>query len=172
MIHLITTCSKSKTTSSGNTVFPYSIGDIDIAMSAWRTLVLKPCQELVTSQLYLGMHWSRAIEVALRHKKQVELWVLSAGLGLRHVTDPSVPYEATFSSMSFSASDIWQKLTESPPLPGRFTSLLHLMLTHPDDTYVVAGSPVYLNAVEADLMAGTAMLKNASQQLQIVTSKA
>lgn len=44
------------------------------------------------------------------------------------------------------------------------------MQARPDDRFVVAASPVYLRAVESDLLAGREALC-APEQLQIVTSK-
>lgn len=45
------------------------------------------------------------------------------------------------------------------------------MQARPDDRFVVAASPVYLRAVEADLLAGRDALRT-PEQLQVVTSKA
>lgn len=44
------------------------------------------------------------------------------------------------------------------------------MQARPDDRFVVAVSPVYLRAVESDLLAGRAALSR-PEQLQVVTSK-
>lgn len=44
------------------------------------------------------------------------------------------------------------------------------MQERPDDRFVVAASPVYLRAVESDLLAGRDALR-APEQLQVVTSK-
>lgn len=44
------------------------------------------------------------------------------------------------------------------------------MQARPDDRFVVAASPVYLRAVESDLLAGRGALRT-SEQLQVVTSK-
>lgn len=96
--------------------------------------------------------------------------MISAGLGLLHVSDPVVPYEATFSSMPFSHSRLWESLTACPPAERRYASLRTLMQARPDDRFVVAASPVYLHAVEADLLAGRDALRT-PEQLQVVTSK-
>ncbi|ELC6355107.1 tgtA5 cluster protein 2 [Enterobacter hormaechei] len=98
------------------------------------------------------------------------MWVISAGLGLLHVSDPVVPYEATFSSMPFCHRTHWERLTTRPPAERRCTSLRALMQARPDDRFVVAASPVYLRAVETDLLAGRGELTT-SEQLQVVTSK-
>ncbi|MDF3613753.1 tgtA5 cluster protein 2, partial [Enterobacter hormaechei] len=44
------------------------------------------------------------------------------------------------------------------------------MQERPDDRFVVVASPVYLRAVESDLLAGRDALR-APEQLQVVTSK-
>lgn len=57
-----------------------------------------------------------------------------------------------------------------PPAERRCASLKTLMHARPDDRFVVAASPVYLRAVESDLLAGRGGL-SAPEQLQVVTSK-
>ncbi|MCH2683689.1 tgtA5 cluster protein 2 [Leclercia adecarboxylata] len=96
--------------------------------------------------------------------------MLSAGLGLLHISDRVVPYEATFSSMRFSHRSMWSLLTSSPPMGRRCTSLRELMHQRPHDRFIVAASPVYLKAVEEDLYAGSNELASL-EQLTIVTSK-
>ncbi|EOG1818974.1 DUF6884 domain-containing protein [Enterobacter hormaechei] len=123
---------------------------------------------MTAGELYTGQHWSRAAAAAARNG--AEMWVISAGLGLLHVSDPVVPYEATFSSMPFCHRTHWERLTTRPPAERRCASLKTLMQAGPDDRFVVAASPVYLRAVESDLLAGRDVL-SAPEQLQIVTSK-
>ena len=122
----------------------------------------------IRDRLYTGQHWSRAAAAAARNG--AEMWVISAGLGLLHVSDPVVPYEATFSSMPFCHRTHWERLTTRPPAERRCTSLRTLMQAKPDDRFVVAASPVYLRAVESDLLAGRGELTT-PEHLQVVTSK-
>ncbi|EPK3140283.1 DUF6884 domain-containing protein [Enterobacter kobei] len=70
-------------------------------------------------ELYTGQHWSRAVAAAAR--SGAEMWILSAGLGLLHVSDPVVPYEATFSTMPFCHRTHWERLTTRPPSERRCT---------------------------------------------------
>lgn len=168
-VHLITTCTAGKTTPAGETMFPYQLQEVDAALSAWRNLLRDARPTLPAAQLYCGLHWSRALEMATRHSG-LELWIVSAGLGLRHATDPSVPYEATFRMMPFPGHEVWKGLTENPPLKGRCTSLSQLMGRFPADQFVVAASPHYLKAILMDLMQGKDNLDNASAQLTIVSS--
>lgn len=72
--------------------------------------------------------------------------------------------------MPFSHSRQWESLTTNPPAERRSDSLRTLMQARPDDRFVVAVSPVYLRAVESDLLAGRAALSR-PEQLQVVTSK-
>lgn len=169
-IHLITTCSRSKATPPGDTRFPYTETKPAAALAAWRETLSRAPVTGSTAALYCGLHSDRARAIAARHA-EVGLWFLSAGLGLRHATDPAVTYEATFHDLPYPAALHWAGLTYSPPLPGRQPSLTRLMQSSPGDKYVIAASPVYLAAVEDDLVAGAAALPEADRQLIIVTSK-
>ncbi|WP_230979152.1 hypothetical protein [Intestinirhabdus alba] len=51
-------------------------------------------------------------------------------------------------------------------------TLAELMHRRPLDQFVFAISPVYLSAVEDDILAGIPALRNADQQLKIATSQA
>lgn len=169
-IHLIVTCTKQKTLMAGDTIFPEE-RDAARAYGAWLERLEKAGNDhpsVTAGELYTGQHWSRAIAAAARTR--AELWIISAGLGFLHVTDPVVPYEATFADMPFSHREIWTHLTARPPTARYCPSLASLMQENPADRYVVAASPVYLRAVESDLHAGREALCS-PQQLSIVTSK-
>lgn len=169
-LHLITTCSRSKIAPAGNTRFSCAVTDPAAALAAWRdTVALAPVTG-ETASLYRGLHNARARAIADRYP-DVELWIVSAGLGLRHATDPAVAYEATFHDLAYPATRQWDGLTSHPPLPGRQPSLASLMQSCPDDRFVIAASPVYLTAISDDLLAGAKVLKDADRQLVIVTSK-
>ncbi|MFN6798260.1 hypothetical protein, partial [Proteus mirabilis] len=130
----------------------------------------RPGRVLETGELYRGAHWLRARGIAARWPG-IELWAMSAGLGLRHHTDPAVAYEATFHAMPFAPATVWGSLTARPPLAGRCASLAELMQRCPDDRFVIAGSPVYISAAEQDILAGVPALHDAAAQLIIVTSQ-
>lgn len=136
----------------------------------WRSLIdlqlASDVQTVQTLELYCGEHWSRALSTA--SMPEVELWVISAGLGLRHSNDPAIPYEATFHLMPHKLPEIWEYLTTNPPVPGRCSSLTELMKKNPNDKFIVAGSPVYVKAVELDIYKG---LQQTNADLTIVTSK-
>lgn len=169
-VHLIVACTRRKTVSAGDTVFPYE-HDAGNAYEVWLERLARARNDgaaITAGELYTGQHWTRAAAAAKR--TGAEMWVISAGLGLLHVSDLVVPYEATFSSMPFCHRTHWERLTTRPPSERRCTSLKTLMQARPDDRFVVAASPVYLRAVEADLLAGRNALR-APEQLQVVTSK-
>ena len=155
---------------AGDTVFPDE-RDARRAYGLWLERLAQArsgTSPMTAGELYTGQHWSRAAAAAARNG--AEMWVISAGLGLLHVSDPVVPYEATFSSMSFSHNRLWESLTTQPPAERRSASLKTLMQARPEDRFVVAASPVYLRAVESDLLAGRYTLC-APEQLTVVTSK-
>lgn len=169
-VHLIVTCTRRKTVPAGDAVFPYE-HDAGNAYEVWLERLARARNDgaaITAGELYTGQHWSRAAAAAKR--TGAELWVISAGLGLLHVSDPVVPYEATFSSMPFSHSRLWESLTACPPAERRYASLRTLMQSRPDDRFVVAASPVYLRAVDSDLYAGREALCT-PEQLVVVTSK-
>ncbi|HFK5727784.1 TPA: DUF6884 domain-containing protein [Enterobacter asburiae] len=169
-VHLIVTCTRRKTVPAGDAVFPDE-RDVERAYGLWLERLAQArrgSRPMTAGELYTGQHWSRAAAAAAHNG--AEMWVISAGLGLLHVSDPVVPYEATFTSMSFCHRTYWERLTTRPPSERRFYSLKTLMQTRPEDRFVVAASPMYLRAVESDLLAGRAALRS-PDQLQIVSSK-
>lgn len=169
-VHLIVTCTRRKTVAAGETVFPSEL-DASRAYEEWLERLVKASREtpaMTAGEVYTGQHWRRATAAAAR--KGAELWIISAGLGLLHVTYRVVPYEATFTSMPFSTRTIWAKLTSQPPGPRRCASLHSLMQQRPHDQFVLAASPVYLRAIEEDLCAGRDALSS-PERLTIVTTK-
>lgn len=172
-LHLITTCTLRKAGSVADRVFPSAAATPDAALMAWHRLINQamsdPSNVRATGELYRGASWQRARSIASR-RDGIELWAMSAGLGLRHHSDPAVTYEATFHTMPFEPGEIWALLTERPPLPGRCNSLARLMQSCPDDRFVIAGSPVYVSAAERDILAGIPALRDPGQ-LTIITSK-
>lgn len=171
-IHLITTCSRSKSAAPGSRVFPYHIASLSAAMSAWQALLNSESSDAkrTTAELYCGTHWKRALSVTTCWP-ETELWVISAGLGLRHSSDSALPYEATFHAMTHTPAAVWESLTTQPPLPGRCASIAELMQRYPGDGYVIAGSPVYISAAEKDIINGLDSLHSVQAQLTVVTSR-
>lgn len=174
-LHLITTCTLRKARCAGDTVFPGDQGSLQAAGERWRQLLARAGENsrnvMPAGDLYRGAHWLRARNIVSRWPG-AELWALSAGLGLRHYADPAVSYEATFHTMPYPARDVWDLLTARPPLPGCCASLAELMHRYPHDRFVIAGSPVYISAIERDIQAGIPALSDAGGQLVVVTSQA
>lgn len=86
--------------------------DAGEAYARWQTILTQAGQDhdtMAAGELYTGQHWGRP--AAMSARTGTELWVLSAGLGLLHVTDPVVPYEATFAAMPFNHQALWDRLT-------------------------------------------------------------
>lgn len=173
--HLITSCAKGK-----NKLTPDSPAlDIQEGTSPENALRLwleqtQPGRNktlLAATDLYRGTHWSTAKEIQ-RSAQNVELWVISAGMGFLHSSDMVVPYEATFHQIPFSHAVWWQSLNNSFCTERRASSISNLMNLNPMDDYVIAGSPVYIKAVEHDVQEGLKALQNPVKQLTIITSKA
>jgi hypothetical protein len=174
-IHLITTCAKSKNGDVKDSIFPNDIIDIRQAFSEWSLMVRHRYQQrkdiTEAKNLYRGAHWKTALEIS-NHFPNVSLWVISAGLGLRHSSDPTMPYEASFSFMPHDSSDVWALHIREPILPGRICSLSELLGTHNADRFVLAASPLYLKAIEHDLLDGINKLSDPFTQVTIATTKA
>ncbi|HDZ1696170.1 Uncharacterised protein [Klebsiella pneumoniae] len=173
-IHLITTCAKRKAGPVHDTVFPYHTTDTEIAYQQWKSLVqsrFTTCDDDIkeTQNIYRSAHWSTAKSIATSNSR-ICLWVISAGLGLRHSSDPAIPYDATFTKTGKKSARIWEMLTSDPILPGKVPSLAELFGLYRRDIFIVAASPVYLNAVEDDLVKGVACLPCPGKQLRIASS--
>jgi len=152
-----------KTLAAGDTVFPED-RDAERTYGTWIQRLAKAANDspsVTAGELYKGQHWSRAVAAAARIR--TELWIISTGLGFLHATDPVVPYEATVADMPLCHRGMWEWLTARPPSKRRFNSLKTLMQTRPEDRFVVAASPMYLCAVESDLLAGRAALRSVRQ---------
>jgi len=175
IIHLITTCAKGKYGETGNSVFPDDMTDINETFSEWSRGLRHRYQQhngvTNTRSLYRGGHWQTALDICHLHPT-VSLWVISAGIGLRHSSDPALPYEASFSSMGKMAPEMWNLHTRNPILPGLMASLSELLSTCNTDRFILAASPLYLNAVEQDLLEGIRQLANPASQIAIATTKA
>ncbi|EOV8839310.1 tgtA5 cluster protein 2 [Cronobacter dublinensis] len=171
VIHLITTCS-SKAATPGSRVFSYHNTDLSIAMATSRALLNseRSAAKLTTAELYRGTHWKRAL-MAMTYWPETQLWVISAGLGLRHASDTALPYDATFHAKTHAPEAEWKSLTTQPLLPGRCTSIAELMCRYPGDCFVIAGSPVYISADEKDIVMDLNALDSAQVQLTVVTSQ-
>ena len=173
-IHLITTCSKSKNGECLETLQLSDFISIDEAHQVWKKRINARFEDrsciTETRNLYRGSHWNTALRIS-ESRSDIVLWVISAGIGLRHSSDLAVPYEASFKDMPGLSSRFWELTIKNPILPGRMPSLEALLQANKFDRFVVAASPVYLNAVDNDLLRGINCLPDARAQITIVTTQ-
>lgn len=171
--HLLTSCAKGKNyfTSISPVLETMLSTTPELLIEAWLSKLRNYTSEQAVSviDLYRGAHWSCAKEI-LKTTPNLDLWVISAGMGLLHCSERVIPYEATFNKLPFAPSSWWETLTEATQGLRRSCSIAQLMQTHPGDNFVISGSPVYVTAVERDINSGLAFLINPLAQLTVVTS--
>jgi len=116
----------------------------------------------------------------------VDLWVLSAGLGLLKHDDAVIPYQATFAAGHSDSIPLysesnkgksfhqtwWQALGECSPFQESHPTLLSdLMRSKPNEYFIICGSPDYINAIATDLINGISYLNTPKKQLIIISSQ-
>ncbi|WP_336794009.1 hypothetical protein [Pantoea anthophila] len=136
------------------------------------------------ADLYKGGHWATA--KAILNNYPVDLWVLSAGLGLLHHKDKVIPYKATFAvgydesiplySQEYFGKTFhrtwWKEINNRSIFKSKHpTSIVELMKKNKKDYYIICGSPDYINAIELDVINGLEYLVDAKKQLLVITSK-
>lgn len=161
-LHLITNCTSKKTKQLTESI---SISDIqsreDIAAKEWVEKLSSESKTLPASELYLGDHWSRALEV-INYGSKVS--IISAGYGLISSSDNLCKYDATFSSgsvnsvsklfkeASLSKSNYqWWRLVNSLKSQGN-NGLIDLYDSNPSDQFIISTSPAYLKVIEPELV--------------------
>lgn len=173
--HLITSCTKGKHFQCGSRAeLSIRAGETpEEAMASWAATIRRSqsASPVPALSLYTGNHWSTAKEI-LRTTENLELWVISAGLGFLNSRDLVDVYEATFHNLPFSHRHWWRELTNTFGKERSENSIGTLMEARPTDDYVIAASPVYIAAVEDDILAGVGKLNNPIAQLTVVTSGA
>lgn len=171
--HLLTSCAKGKNyfTSTSPVLETMLSTTPELLIEAWLSKLRNYTSEQAVSviDLYRGAHWACAKEI-LKTTPNLDLWVISAGMGLLNSSERVIPYEATFNKLPFAPSSWWEILTEATQGVRRCCSIAQLMQTYPGDNYVISGSPVYVAAVERDIKAGIAALNNPVAQLTVITS--
>lgn len=174
-VNLITTCTKGKHSLSNAQPPQVEInqGDtVNDVIYRWREklqLSIQNGKPAPAEQVYRGTHWETAKQIA-RENERVDLWVISAGMGLLHANESIVPYEASFNSLHLSGREWWSALTGCFTKGRAASSIQRLMQDRPHEIFVIAGSPVYISAVECDVLAGTTALDKPNTQLIVVTS--
>jgi len=174
-VHLITSCTKGK--NHQGHVWPTLDIDPnqtpDDAAYAWSNIVddARSNQAVPALSLYSGNHWSTAKEI-LNSTRNLELWIISAGMGFLNSRDRVPSYEATFHQVPFRHDLWWKALTKSLGKHNRCATISQLMQSSPNDEYLIAASPVYISAVQNDILKGIESLTHPLTQLTIVTSGA
>jgi len=186
-INLITTCSNSKTATNDTLKLCSIKQDFDNLhnlANKWSNLIDQMMHKnygLCASTLYKGGHWSNALKAT--SGLDVDLWVVSAGLGLLHSDDFAINYQATFSSgqadsiplyglsKTESSQRWWHYLCKIRTSYSKLNSISTLMQERCDEIFIIAGSNVYIEAIYCDLIDGMMHLTNATEQLAIITSK-
>lgn len=190
-INLITTCTNGKHSGCGDilSLGQFSSGRTSpsVLVDSWCNAVNEAISTSVTvcaEDLYKGGHWATAKSILNNYP--VDLWVISAGLGLLHHKDNVVPYKATFAvgydesiplySHEYVGKSFyrtwWKEITNRSIFKSNHpTSILDLMKKKKKDYYIICGSPDYINAIELDIINGLEYLVDAKKQLLIITSR-
>ncbi|NTY86474.1 hypothetical protein FCH33_06780 [Serratia fonticola] len=159
----------------------------NVLMNSWCNALKEAILTSATvcaEDLYKGGHWATA--KAILKQYPVDLWILSAGLGLLHHKDKVIPYKATFavgyeeSIPSYSHEYVgktfhrtwWKEISERSCFKSQHpTSITELMKKNNRDFFIICGSPDYINAIELDVINGLEYLVDSKKQLLIITSK-
>ncbi|MFV8980879.1 hypothetical protein [Serratia fonticola] len=190
-INLITTCTNGKNSDSKAilSLSQFSSGRTpsNVLMNSWCNALKEAILTSATvcaKDLYKGGHWATA--KAILKQYPVDLWILSAGLGLLHHKDKVIPYKATFavgyeeSIPSYSHEYVgktfhrtwWKEISERSCFKSQHpTSITELMKKNNRDFFIICGSPDYINAIELDVINGLEYLVDSKKQLLIITSK-
>jgi len=190
-IKVITTCTNGKHYGDGEvlSLSQFSSGrtSANLLISSWTSSLREALSSATTVRavdLYKGGHWATAKSIL--NDFSVDLWILSAGIGLLHYNDNVVPYKATFSvgydesiplySQEYVGKSFhrtwWKEVTNRSYFKCKHpTSIVELMKENKKDFYIICGSPEYINAIELDIINGLGYLVDAKKQLLIITSK-
>ncbi|MBB6055492.1 hypothetical protein [Tolumonas osonensis] len=186
-INLITSCTNSKKRGSNAPLRLSHIKDhvtnLDRLAKKWLTNVhdeLSNSGGYSVTSMYRGSHWFNAIKAS--NQSNIDLWVISAGLGLLHCDDKIINYQATFSSgyddsipkyeftSVVSNQKWWSCLCDMTTNITHPNSISSLMETRRDELFIIAASNQYIEAVFLDLINGMKHLNSPESQLVVITS--
>lgn len=152
----------------------------------WTDRLLRERVEPVPArELYAGDHWSIARELIDlgTAKRNISVWIISAGYGLVRLDEALKPYSVTFSrrnpdsvvpdddrgTTSQAPAQWWRAMTSAVIGITGPRSLVDLAEACPQTPLLVVASTTYLNAVRDDLEAASEKLDDL-QLLSIISS--
>ena len=149
----------------------------------WKNRIDSVTGVVPAKDLYKGGYWStmNSLTPPPREQSNINLWILSAGYGFIHSSQPVAPYSATFARgnpdsvihAETNTSDIavwWSRLIElNTSKKMAPASIAQLAATNPKTPIVAAISPNYLLAVQEDLCAARDALSDPSLLIIIST---
>lgn len=158
-LSLVVTCTDRKAVVPEASLHARSLpaGTVKERSAIWKERVARASASRPLDKLYCGDHWTqsrRLIAGAAKAGFDAQLWVASAGLGLRPASEPAPAYAATFSTRhadsvatsTHGSAQWWGHLQEGE---GR-TTLQEIGKTGP---ILMVLSEVYAKAMEAELRA-------------------
>lgn len=175
-LHIVASCADRKRfpVSPRLRLRAYRGRSVDARFDAWwHELEGASATQVPAQDLYIGPYWS-AVKAIPSTPRSLEsrLWVASAGYGLVPAEAMLKPYSATFSTgqddsiaragedASSWRRDWWQRLCcVRGPKREAARTLAELAGREPNALIVVLGSPSYVQALEADLIAAQTALR-------------
>lgn len=168
-IHLIVSCSKRKRINQ-NLLLRLNIIKQSLTISKRANLWIKllKCQrrnQVSCIDLYSGEHWHivrSILDMQSVTRRQIHIWVCSAGYGLVPIDTPMIPYSATFApgeedsvcdrkSMLTGLPEWWDLIATFKEVHTEPRTIAELAKKYPDDFILVALPDNYLIAVTNDL---------------------
>jgi hypothetical protein len=152
---LVVGCTQSKTLAASSELLVRNLPTHDNRCRRWVEQVHAATPTVPLRSLYKGQQWlaSRALEqAAAATYSSVQLWIFSAGLGLRRAEDPGPAYGASFTGGPDAVGSTlsgrrawWAGLQTLGP-----SACMREVRAKADEMLVVL-SPSYLNVLEPDL---------------------
>lgn len=184
-IHIVLSCTSRKRTRRVDFPRLRSVrGEVEDRAAAWSHLVDRTAPEAPATDLYCGEYWCAGLELVdtARTRFQVDIWILSAGLGLVRGETPIAPYSATLTdghldsvvpsgSPTGAASTKrrwWAALSAwvGPSRCDQPRTLEQLAISEKKSHVIVVAGSNYIDAVSVDLLRARKML-SASNQLMV-----
>ncbi|MEO2033780.1 MAG: hypothetical protein ABGZ35_17015, partial [Planctomycetaceae bacterium] len=103
LVNIVVTCTKQKTREPSERLQLRHLLGSSVQQRArkWAGTLQKSRDQVIPArQLYAGDHWAvaRDLPELSTPKRQINVWIASAGYGLISIDEPLCPYSATFSN--------------------------------------------------------------------------